>query len=118
MTSQPDLAAAEFPAQLVNWAGNRSGGVRRLFDDASGRPGEVVFETNLLHRLQAWAGDFARGDAGVPRIVLLVGGPGNGKTEAIESTARWLDADLGANSRLIDQLRASFSPGDGLVPRR
>jgi hypothetical protein len=115
--TQPAPASAEFPSQLINWTGNRSGGVRRLFDDTSGRPGKVVFETNLLHRLQAWAEAFSRGEQGVPRIVLLVGGPGNGKTEAIESTAQWLDAGLGAESRLIDGLRASFWPKNGLVPR-
>jgi hypothetical protein len=46
-----------------------------------------------------------------------VGGPGNGKTEAIESTARWLDRALGANSRLTNELSSAFAPADGLVPR-
>jgi hypothetical protein len=50
-----EIIEALFPAQLLNWARNRSGGVRRLFDAGSGRLGQVVFETNLLHRLEAWA---------------------------------------------------------------
>lgn len=109
---------APFPAQLLNWAGNRSGGVRRLFDAASGRPGQAVFETNLLHRLDAWAGSIASGPAGVPRILLLVGGPGNGKTEAIESTVGWLDTALGADGKLVAELRKSFFPPEGTaVPR-
>ncbi len=108
---------AEFPARLVNWAGHRAGGVRRLFDDESGRPGGVVFETNLLHRLELWAKDYARCASSMPRILLLVGGPGNGKTEAIESTIRWLDTSLGAESRLVSTLAAAFSPEDGIVPR-
>ena len=106
-----------FPADLVNWAGNRSGGVRRLFDATSGRPGQVVLETNLLHRLRDWTARFAEGGEGVPRVVLLVGGPGNGKTEAIEATARWLDEALGAGARLTDELGLAFAPADGLVPR-
>jgi hypothetical protein len=108
---------AEFPAGLLSWAGNRSGGVRRLFDMTSGRPGQAVLETNLLHRLRDWTGEFASGDAAAPRVLLLVGGPGNGKTEAIESTARWLDRALGANSRLTNELSSAFAPADGLVPR-
>jgi hypothetical protein len=114
MTESP---GAQFPAQLVNWTGNRSGGVRRLFDEGSGRPADVVLQTNLLHRLEAWATSFARSESGIPRILLLVGGPGNGKTEAIESTAKWLDRALGAGGRLTDALSTSFSPADGLVPR-
>jgi hypothetical protein len=110
--------AAPFPAQLVNGAGNRSGGVRRLFDTGSGRPGQAVFETNLLHRLKDWSGSIAAGTSGVPRILMLVGGPGNGKTEAIESTVGWLDSALVANGKLVADLRKSFFPTDGVaVPR-
>ena len=108
---------AVFPARLMDWAGHRAGGVRRLFDDDSGRPGDVVFETNLLHRLEAWADAFGRKEPCLPRILLLVGGPGNGKTEAIESTVRWLDRALGSGAGLLDSLRIAFSPPDGIVPR-
>ena len=106
-----------FPAGLLNWAGNRSGGVRRLFDESSGRPGEVVLQTHLLERLRAWAEEFAQGDQAVPRVLLLVGGPGNGKTEAIESTIRWLDESFSAGGRVVDSLREAFSPSDGMTPR-
>lgn len=113
-----EITEAPFPAQLLNWAGNRSGGVRRLFDAGSGRPGQAVFETNLLHRLEAWARSIASGPDGVPRILLLVGGPGNGKTEAIESTVGWLDAALGAEGELAAKLKKSFFPPEGTaVPR-
>ena len=111
---------AIFPKQLQDWAGNRSGGVRRLFDAKSGRPGgEAVFATNLLARLEAWAGAVAVQPGSVPRILLLVGGPGNGKTEAIEATVGWLDAAFGANGKFAGELRKSFFPSDGLpVPRQ
>ncbi|MBY5867835.1 hypothetical protein [Rhizobium leguminosarum] len=110
-------SSAPFPARLLDWAGHKAGGVRRLFDEESGRPGAVVFKTNLLDRLEEWTVDYARGVKGTPRIILLVGGPGNGKTEAIESTVRWLDGALGLDSGLVDLLRQAFSPSDGLVPR-
>jgi hypothetical protein len=111
-------ARAFYPARLVNWSGNRSGGVRRLFDEGSGRPGEGVFETNLLHKLEDWARKLVEAPGSAPRILMLVGGPGNGKTEAIESTIGWLDDALGANRRLMQVLAGSFLPtGDGFVPR-
>lgn len=111
------VETGRFPAGLVNWAGHRAGGVRRLFDDESGRPGGSVLETNLLHRLEGWARGYPEAGPGTPRIILLVGGPGNGKTEAIESTIRWLDESLGCEARLMQELARSFSPADGLVPR-
>ncbi|WP_447763842.1 hypothetical protein [Sphingopyxis panaciterrae] len=77
-----------------------------------------MFETNLLHRLEDWAKAIASGPGNIPRILLLVGGPGNGKTEAIESTVGWLDAALGANGMLSGELKKSFFPPDGIaVPR-
>jgi hypothetical protein len=110
--------AAPFPAQLLNWAGNRSGGVRRLFDKSSGRPGGTVYQTNLLHLLEAWAKSIASGEGDAPRILLLVGGPGNGKTEAIEATVGWIDDALSAKGALSNALRESFFPSGGdAVPR-
>ena len=107
-----------YPAQLVDWSGNRSGGVRRCFDDDSGRPSGKVIQTNLLDRLHAWARAMAAGRTSTPRAVLLVGGPGNGKTEAIESTIITLDKALGADGKLIEGLRGSYFPPDGQpVPR-
>lgn len=115
MASAPN--GAPFPAQLLSWAGNRSGGVRRLFDEQSGRPGETVFRTNLLARLQQWCADIGAAKEGAPRIVLLVGGPGNGKTEAIETTMVWLDGALGCDGALIRALQVAFAPEGGKVPR-
>lgn len=109
---------APFPAELLNWAGHRAGGVRRLFDEKSGRPGAQVFKTNLLARLQAWSELIGAQDATAPRVILLVGGPGNGKTEAIETMMGWLDSALGCNGRLVGELARSFSPVSGKVPRR
>ena len=53
----------------------------------------------------------------MPRVLLLVGGPGNGKTEAIESTVRWLDEALAAGGDLVAALQTAFSPADGIAPR-
>lgn len=107
-----------FPAQLIDWSGNRSGGVRRFFDENSGRPSGEVIQTSLLDRLHEWARLVAERQPGTPRAVLLVGGPGNGKTEAIESTIITLDKALNANGELVEKLRESYFPPEGQpVPR-
>lgn len=108
---------APFPRGLLDWAGNRGGGVRRLYDPTSGRPGKDVFETNLLHRLRGWVQMVASGDASAPRVVLLVGGPGNGKTEAVEAATEQLDTALGCGGALLSALSVAFHPESGIVDR-
>ncbi|MDQ1900715.1 hypothetical protein RAH32_09710 [Paracoccus sp. WLY502] len=76
-----------------------------------------MFETNLLGRLEEWIKRLAAGDASVPRVVLLVGGPGNGKTEAVEWTVEHLDDALGCAGGLIKALFGFFHPESGIVPR-
>jgi hypothetical protein len=116
----PDTGApARYPTGLLEWAGHRSGGVRRLFDQASGRPSGEVVETPLLGRLSAWATEFASRRPATPRVILLVGGPGNGKTEAVEETIRRVEQALGAEDVVRARLRPLFLPIDGsTVPRR
>jgi hypothetical protein len=51
-------------------------------------------------------------------VILLVGGPGNGKTEAVESTIMTLDDGLRLEGRLAAELELQFAPRDGSpVPR-
>lgn len=107
------IAGPKFPRDLLEWAGHHSGGVKRLFDPGSGRPGKELLRTNLISRLESWAKDVASGAQGTPRILLLVGGPGNGKTEAIEHTIRRLDECLGAEYGLVNVLSKSFHPPPG-----
>lgn len=106
-----------FPAGLVAWSGHHAGGVRRLFDDKSGRPSKHVLETGLLLKLNEWSKKYASQQE-APRIILLVGGPGNGKTESIESAIHSLDKALELNGSLLEKLRQKFMPVSGLaVPR-
>lgn len=114
-----DAAAnASFPRDLLQWAGHHSGGVKRLFDADSGRPGKELLRTNLIGRLELWALQLASGAMDVPRILLLVGGPGNGKTEAIEHTINCIDDALSAGGRVVGRLSGEFHPPVGIaVPR-
>jgi len=112
------MEGARYPAALVDWAGHHSGGVKRLLDNESGQPNKLLLKTSLLARLQAWAEKLPADSTSIPRIILLVGGPGNGKTEAIESTIHWLDESLGCEGRLIEELSKAFHPFAGFkVPR-
>lgn len=110
-------ANIQFPRDLVEWAGHHSGGVKRLFDSLSGRPGKDLLRTNLISKLESWATAIASGDQGTPRILLLVGGPGNGKTEAIEHTIKCLDGGISAEGKLVEKLSQEFHPSGGKVPR-
>jgi hypothetical protein len=107
----------DFPAGLIEWAGHRSGGVRKPFYEASGRPCKVVIDTPLLLRLRQWAQQVAASPA-TPRTLLLVGGPGNGKTEAVEDVLRSLDAAFGLGGKLNGEFTHHFSGGSGKsIPR-
>ncbi|WP_199457627.1 MULTISPECIES: hypothetical protein [unclassified Marinobacter] len=108
----------QFPRDLIEWAGHHSGGVKRLFDSQSGRPGKSLLRTTLISMLEAWARQIASATDEAPRILLLVGGPGNGKTEAIEHTIKCMDQDLAAEGKLLDELFRAFHPSEGqAVPR-
>lgn len=107
------VSAADFPEGLAEWAGHRSGGVRRMFDVDSGRPAGRVITTPLIERLTSWAEDVLAGVSGVPSSVLLVGGPGNGKTEAVETVVRALTGD----KMTEDDLSLLFAGGAAAVRR-
>lgn len=110
--------AAEFPSGLLDWAGHRGGGVRRLFHTSSGRPSGTVIETPLLKKLRDWADALVAGVAETPHVLLLVGGPGNGKTEAVENTILTIDEHLHRRGDLARALASQFTPTDGRpVPR-
>jgi hypothetical protein len=107
-----------FPKDLVEWAGHHSGGVKRLFDVSSGRPSKDLLKTNLIIRLESWVASVVSNDSEVPRILFLVGGPGNGKTEAIENTIKKFDSEFQANGKIVERLAADFRPLPGQqVPR-
>jgi hypothetical protein len=112
------LDLISFPKDLVEWAGHHSGGVKRLFDVSSGRPGKDLLKTNLIIRLENWVSSVVKNEKGIPRILFLVGGPGNGKTEAIENTIKKFDLEFNANGQIVNQLAKDFLPSPGQpVPR-
>lgn len=106
-----------YPLGLLDWAGHRAGGVRKLFFNESGRPSRNIIRTRLIDRLEEWA-DSLPCSPTAPRVILLVGGPGNGKTESVEFVIGRLDHSLHAGGKLSANLSAQFIPSDGSPPPR
>lgn len=105
--------------ELLSWHGHERGGVRVPFDDASGNPlrgsgggDNGIIQTSLVRKLAALASSVAAEDPG-PRLVFLVGGPGNGKSEAIQAFVYALDQSLGCRGTLVSALRTQLERQPG-----
>jgi hypothetical protein len=111
-------AQESFPAGLLGWAGHRAGGVRKPFLATSGRPTGQRLETPLLRKLGVWVDELVAGINETPRSLILVGGPGNGKTDAVESCIEFFDQRLGAEGAVIEAFSRQFGKMVGLPPRK
>ena len=121
MDEEPTKVAEElppFPDGLLSWAGHRSGGVRKPFLASSGRPVGRRLETPLLTRLRGWVDDLVEGRVGVTGTLLLVGGPGNGKTDAIESCIEFFDQKIAAGGVIVEAFARQFRESGALPPRK
>ena len=59
-----------------------------------------------------------RGESGTPKAVFLIGGPGDGKTEAVEFTIRALDESMNLGGMLIEEFGKPVSRPIGQSPGR
>jgi hypothetical protein len=110
--------STKYPGALINWAGHRDGGVRKPFHPESGRPTGVRIHTPLLERLKVWSKSLASGDSEAPSVILLVGGPGNGKTDAVESCIEFLDDSFSSAGKLSKAFTKQFNVQEGSLPPR
>jgi hypothetical protein len=106
-----------FPDALLDWKGTERGGVTKLLDDAEGRPLGSVITTELVRRLREWACELVGHSCAEIRSVLLVGGPGNGKTQALEEFVLELDRACGAPGSVLSSIQAATT-ADGRIPRK
>jgi hypothetical protein len=95
--------------QLLKWHGHDKGGVRVPFQEGTGNPLGSPIETALLARLRNAARSIATGAEG-PRVIFLVGGPGNGKSEAVQVFLEELGEALGCRDELKVELQKRFKP--------
>jgi len=107
-----------YPLALVNWSGGKKGGYRQPFQKASGRPLDKQLITPLVQKLSNWVESLLSGNPNTPFAVLLVGGPGNGKTDAVEGAIAEFDRRLGAEGQLIAKFATQYICSDELPPRR
>ncbi|HIB69653.1 MAG TPA: hypothetical protein EYO33_32390, partial [Phycisphaerales bacterium] len=70
-----------------------------------------------MHRLNQWVSDLVSSKGG-PRAVLLVGGPGNGKTDAVEGCIEAFDAALGAGGELLERFASEYRVTAEQIPPR
>jgi len=68
-------------------------------------------------RLRDLASRIAGGDDTAPRWIFLIGGPGNGKSEAVQDFVERLDLNLDSGGALVAAVRQRFGVGK-LLPRR
>ena len=102
---------------LLSWHGHDRGGVRVLFHATMGKPLGDVVETSLIKKIKHLARDLVNGTPGAPRWVFLIGGPGNGKSEAVEAFVRELDSLTDSQGALISAVAGKFAPNP-VAPRR
>lgn len=108
-----------YPEGLINWSGAKDGGVRKPFQKQTGRPVKEQLTTPLVEKLSAWVGSILNGEPEAPTAILLVGGPGNGKTDAVEGAIESFDKLSGANGQLLAKFAAQYElHSDSLPPRR
>jgi hypothetical protein len=69
--------------KLFEWHGYKSGGVKIPFTDR-GKPTSITIETDLINMLNVLVSEMLTGKYENALNVFFVGGPGNGKTEALE----------------------------------
>lgn len=97
-----------YPDKLLEWAGHRDGGVKKPFAVDSGRPTGQIIETQITKRLRDWVINLSQGTIQNPSAIFLIGGPGNGKTDAIESIVEFFGKSLGIGTNLTDAIKAKY----------
>jgi hypothetical protein len=73
--------------------------------------------TPLVSRLREWSSKLVAGEK-VPRALLLVGGPGNGKTDAVEGCIEFFDQEISAQGNLTAAFSDKYNVGLGSLPPR
>ena len=111
---------AAYPAGLLDWAGHRKGGVRKPFDNKTGRPLGKQIETKLVRQINTWLDDLIENGLNekTPRFIMLVGGPGNGKSDAIDGCISQFDDKLNAKGALVKSFAGALKSDPNTVPPR
>ena len=97
----------KMPDALMSWSGSSSGAVQVVFEYGSGNPCLKAYETQLIKRIRFLSSQLMSGKVS-PKIVMLAGGAGNGKTHAVQHLLEGIAQDrekLAAEFRLRSKKR-------------
>lgn len=97
-----------YPFKFINWFSSNNGAVRRPMDTKSGRPlGEKVLQNRVHGLIDEMVDSFVQ--IKEKYICILIGGPGNGKTDIMEYAAERFVTSLGSDwSSLSVDLKKGF----------
>jgi hypothetical protein len=107
-----------FPNAFFSWSGSSDGAVKRPFEaDEKRLIGPI--QTRVIERLNIW-GESIVSRLAAPRSIFLIGGPGNGKSDAVEGTIRKLGSLMGCPDEVEKHFRAEFGRHlhKGILPRK
>jgi hypothetical protein len=97
-----------YPFKFINWFSSNNGAVRRPMDTNSGRPlGQEVIKNRVHTLIDEMVDSFAQSQD--KYICILIGGPGNGKTDIMEYASERFVTSLGGDwSCLSVDLKKGF----------
>lgn len=99
---QPNSSMAHL-SKFFDWFGHRNGGVKIAFTDR-GNPTGAVVKTDLILVLEKWVSDLMSGVEQIPRKLFFIGGPGNGKTQALDYVVTQILDALGVQETVFSIL--------------
>jgi hypothetical protein len=107
-----------FPNAFFSWSGSSDGAVKRPFEAEEKRLIGPI-KTRVTERLNRWGECIVSGLA-APRSIFLIGGPGNGKSDAVEGTVRKLGSLMGCSAEVEEHFRSEFAKylDQGILPRK
>ena len=108
--SDLDSVALTYPNAFEKWFGKGSGSVKRPFAANTGRPLGRVLKTPLLERLEVLAENIVSGK-NKPKLVMLAGGAGNGKSDALEEFLKALCQHAETTQKGLPILESAFAGG-------
>jgi len=95
----PAASNTIFPDALLNWSANKSSAVRVSGQEQTGRPMGRTIENKLIMALNHWIADLENQTIS---NILLLGGPGNGKTDTLDWIIQKLISHCGLSKTSID----------------
>ncbi|KIC92924.1 hypothetical protein [Flavihumibacter solisilvae] len=93
---------------LFNWFGHRKGGVKIPFTDR-GTPTGKLIKTDLVYAIDAWIQAIKIQDSAAPNKLFFIGGPGNGKTEALDYAIKCIVNEFNFGEEIVENIKSQVN---------